>query len=50
MDTNNDGFLTRDECGKGWEKREETMKEKMQKGPSSGDTGAPISETTPAEE
>jgi hypothetical protein len=50
MDTNHDGFLTRDECGKGWEKGKEMMKEKMQKEPSPGDTGAPVSETTPAEE
>ena len=50
MDTNNDGFLTRDECGKRWEEKKEMMKEKMQKGPSSGDTGAPVSETTPAQE
>jgi hypothetical protein len=50
MDTNNDGFITREECGKRWEEKKEMMKKKMQKGPSSGDTGAPISETTPAEE
>jgi hypothetical protein len=50
MDTNNDGFLTRDECGKRWEEKKEMMKEKMQKGPAPADTGAPVSETTPAEE
>ena len=50
MDTNNDGFLTSDECGKGWGKHKEIMKEKMQKGPSHGHTGAPPSETTPAED
>ena len=49
-DTNNDGFLTRDECRKGWDKPKEMMKEKMQKGHSYGHTGAPPSETTPAED
>jgi hypothetical protein len=49
-DTNNDGFLTRDECRKGWDKHKEIMKEKMQKGDSHGHTGAPPSETTPAED
>ena len=50
MDTNNDGFLTRDECRNGCDKHKEIMKEKMEKGHSHGHTGAPPSETTPAED
>ena len=49
MDTNHDGFLTKEECCKTWEKRKEAIKEKVQEKCSQGQAGNTPTEVTPEE-
>ena len=49
MDTNQDGFLTKEECNKAWGKHKEVMKQKMQQKGSQGEAGTSSTEISPKE-
>jgi hypothetical protein len=49
MDTNQDGFLTKEECNKAWGKHKEVMKQKMQEKCSKGKAGTGPTEVSPEE-